>query len=716
MFASRALMTISQRIHLILLIPLLALLLTAAVIVEQSWVSLHASVRALDEIDGATAGGRLIHELQAERGLSNLSLKAGALSPALAEQRRKVDAAAIAYDEAERRFGGAAATPLGRALTALPELRQRIDGLDAPPGGVMAAYSGIIGAGLDALDQIGGDAARENPELGRTFRAYSALLLAKEMAGQERALGAGALAAGEVGPVAPSLSFLQGEEAGAVRAIEINGDEALRMRWSSFEESPANRTFIDMREAFLQGGGGMTGEAWFAAASTRIDALHEIEKLLADAAHDEAAASVAHHRAMLMAIAAGVLAVLGGAGFMGLRVSRSIIRPLDGLTRDTGRLTEGDTDLALAHAGRRDEIGAMTKALSHFRDVIVAKRQADAELAAAEEAAERARKEAEARALATERALVVDSIGEAMRRLAAGDLTFRLTGDLPEAYAQLAADFNGAMDQVGGMMATISELAHTLRASSDELSRASDDLSRRTETQAASLEESAAALEETSQSVRKTAQGVHSARQVIGQASGASHATREVVAEAVEAMARIEGSAGRISTIIGVIDEIAFQTNLLALNAGVEAARAGEAGKGFAVVASEVRALAQRSAEAAKEIKALIGESSRNVGEGVELVQRTGGAIENIAGQVGDIDRLVAEIAASAEEQARALALVSESVSQMDGVTQRNAAMSEESAAASQSVSTEADRLTQMVGQFKLAPAAGPARQNRRAA
>ena len=709
-------MTISQRIHLILLIPILALLLTAGVIVEQSWASLHASVRVMAEIDGATAAGRLIHELQAERGLSNLSLKAGVLSPALAEQRRKVDAAAVAYDEAERRFGGAAATPLGRALKALPELRQQVDGLNAQPAGVLAAYSAIIGSGLDALHEIGGDAARENAELGRTFRAYSALLLAKEMAGQERALGAGALAAGEVEGAKARLSFLQGEEAGAVRAIQINADEALNTRWSGFENSPANRTFVDMRAAFLQGGEGLSGEAWFDAASARIEALHDLENLVARMAHDEAAAAVAGHRVMLAAIAAGVLAILAGAIIMGLRVSRSIIRPLDSLTRDTGRLTEGDTDLALAHAGRRDEIGAMTKALAHFRDVIVAKRQADAELAAAEEAAERARKEAEARALASERALVVDSIGEAMRRLAAGDLTFRLTGDLPEAYAQLAADFNGAMDQVGAMMAAISELAHTLRASSDELSRASDDLSRRTETQAASLEESAAALEETAQSVRKTAQGVHAAREVIGQASGASHATRQVVADAVEAMARIEGSAGRISTIIGVIDEIAFQTNLLALNAGVEAARAGEAGKGFAVVASEVRALAQRSADAAKEIKALISESSRNVGEGVELVQRTGGAIEDIAGQVGDIDRLVAEIAASAEEQARALALVSESVSQMDGVTQRNAAMSEESAAASQSVSTEADRLTQMVGRFKLASAAAPAAANRRAA
>jgi methyl-accepting chemotaxis protein len=176
-------------------------------------------------------------------------------------------------------------------------------------------------------------------------------------------------------------------------------------------------------------------------------------------------------------------------------------------------------------------------------------------------------------------------------------------------------------------------------------------------------------------------------------------------------MARIEASAGRISTIIGVIDEIAFQTNLLALNAGVEAARAGEAGRGFAVVASEVRALAQRSADAAKEIKALISASTQNVNEGVGLVRRTGGAISEISDQVSAIDSLVAEIAASAEEQARALALVSQAVSQMDSVTQQNAAMSEESTAASQSVSHEADRLRQMIGHFRIAAANGGVEQ-----
>ncbi|MGD0642021.1 MAG: methyl-accepting chemotaxis protein, partial [Roseiarcus sp.] len=169
-----------------------------------------------------------------------------------------------------------------------------------------------------------------------------------------------------------------------------------------------------------------------------------------------------------------------------------------------------------------------------------------------------------------------------------------------------------------------------------------------------------------------------------------------------EAMGKIEKSSQQISQIIGVIDEIAFQTNLLALNAGVEAARAGDSGRGFAVVASEVRALAQRSAEAAKEIKALILTSATQVGEGVELVAQTGNALERIGKKVSEINNVVADIAASAQEQASGLQQVNTAVNQMDQVTQQNAAMSEQASAASRSLAQESERLSDLVGQFQI--------------
>ncbi len=340
------------------------------------------------------------------------------------------------------------------------------------------------------------------------------------------------------------------------------------------------------------------------------------------------------------------------------------------------------------------------------------------------EAAEAARKRAEAEVLAQERAVVVSSVGKGMAALAAGDLTFRMADDMPAEYARLRDDFNTAMATLEETVGAVSTGARSIRTGTDEIAQASDDLSRRTEQQAASLEETAAALDEITATVRKTAEGAHKAGRTVSMAKDEALASGQVVAEAVTAMGQIESSSAQIGQIIGVIDEIAFQTNLLALNAGVEAARAGEAGRGFAVVASEVRALAQRSAEAAKEIKTLISTSGAQVGEGVLLVGKTGQALSGIVAKVAEIDGLITEISASAQEQATALSQVNTAVNEMDKVVQQNAAMVEQSTAAAHSLRVEAGGLAGRVGHFRTAtdavapsapqtspaPATGPAR------
>jgi methyl-accepting chemotaxis protein len=241
-----------------------------------------------------------------------------------------------------------------------------------------------------------------------------------------------------------------------------------------------------------------------------------------------------------------------------------------------------------------------------------------------------------------------------------------------------------------------------IRTGSDEIANASDDLSRRTEQQAASLEETAAALDEITATVKKTADGASQVSKVVTEARSEAQRSGQVVSDAVAAMGQIEASSLQITQIIGVIDEIAFQTNLLALNAGVEAARAGEAGRGFAVVASEVRSLAQRSAEAAKEIKGLISASSTQVGQGVTLVGDAGRALASIVGKVGEIDALISEISASASEQATGLTQVNSAVNQMDQVVQQNAALVEQATAASHALRGEAAELERLLARFRV--------------
>jgi methyl-accepting chemotaxis protein len=303
---------------------------------------------------------------------------------------------------------------------------------------------------------------------------------------------------------------------------------------------------------------------------------------------------------------------------------------------------------------------------------------------------------------AEEQATLVAALTAAVATLASGDLTGRLDAEVSPQFQALKDNYNVAVNILHQTLQSVAASTDGIRSGTDEIAVASDDLSRRTEQQAASLEETAAALDQLTATVRKSADGARLASNLVTRARGEADHSGVVVRDAVSAMGQIENSSNQIAQIIGVIDEIAFQTNLLALNAGVEAARAGDAGRGFAVVAQEVRALAQRSAEAAKEIKALISASSSQVGEGVKLVGETGQALGRIVERVGEIDSLVSEIAASSAEQATGLNEVNTAVNQMDQVTQQNAAMVEEATAATHSLKAETAELSRLIGQFTI--------------
>ncbi len=316
--------------------------------------------------------------------------------------------------------------------------------------------------------------------------------------------------------------------------------------------------------------------------------------------------------------------------------------------------------------------------------------------------AERERLQAEHAAAEARQREALAALTRAIDRMSQGDLTARMDGPVAAEFETLKGEFNSALATLQETLSAVSHATGQIRASADEITQAADDLSRRTERQAAGLEETAAALEQLTASVKQAAQGARQAADVVAGAKDEAHRSGGVVQQTVQAMGEIEKSSGQIGQIIGVIDEIAFQTNLLALNAGVEAARAGEAGKGFAVVASEVRALAQRSADAAKEIKGLIDASSTHVASGVSLVGETGQALQRIAERVMEIDTLVGGIAASSAEQARGLAEVNTAVGEMDQVTQQNAAMVEQATAASHTLKSEMRRLTELMAHFRI--------------
>ena len=380
-------------------------------------------------------------------------------------------------------------------------------------------------------------------------------------------------------------------------------------------------------------------------------------------------------------------------------------------------LASGDNDAALPVVAGADEVGDMTRAVQVFKQNAGERARLEAEALANRNQTELERERAAAeRAKATEeQAEVVRRLGAGLKDLAAGDLTVRLGQGFTPTYAQIRDDFNEAIDHLRTTVVSVVESADAIRSGAQEISTASDDLSRRTEQQAASLEETTATLNEVTTTVKQSAEGTSHAREVVTAADNDAKQSAVVVREAVDAMSAIAKSSREISQIIGVIDEIAFQTNLLALNAGVEAARAGEAGRGFAVVASEVRALAQRSAEAAKQIKGLISDSTGQVDKGVKLVAETGRSLERILEQVTEINVVVSHIAAGAQEQSTALQEINTAIDQMNLVTQQNAAMVEESTAAGHSLSDESSRLAQLVGQFRVQRSASE-RQTARAA
>ncbi len=367
-----------------------------------------------------------------------------------------------------------------------------------------------------------------------------------------------------------------------------------------------------------------------------------------------------------------IIVLIAGAG------RRLLVLPLTQLAHAVRRLTGGDLKVEVPSAERGDEIGQLASCVQALRD----------QLASADAA-----KAAQAR-------LIVESVGTGLAALARGDLITRIEADLAPPFDKLKHDFNRALMAMSGTVGVVADSSDAMQTVSQEIRRAAQDLAERTERQARSLQTAAAAIQDVAGRVTETASNIGEARSFIADVSTDASVGGEVVSRATAAMDAIEESSTRIASIISLIDGIAFQTNLLALNAGVEAARAGTAGQGFAVVANEVRALAQRSADAANDIKRLISASSEQVAEGVGLVRETGEKLMLIRDKINEVGMRMSDITATTHSQAAALDSINRTTGELDLLTQQNAAVAEQVNGAVVGLALNADRLAEQVGQF----------------
>jgi methyl-accepting chemotaxis protein len=507
------------------------------------------------------------------------------------------------------------------------------------------------------------------------------------MAEFENALRAHLLAADEYERSAAEAAIAANQkiistQTAAFEATDLDDKEkgylkAFKAGWEQMSQDTSQITELSSQ--------GRTAEA-LARLATSNEPVEATTKALADLASyqkhhiDEAGQEASSY--YVTALWTGVLAtfaLLGALGGIYLMMVRLVARPVSQITHAIQDLADGRLDGSLQVADTQDEVGALGRAMRRLQDQL-----AHAEASKAEQVE-----------------LIVSTLGAALAKFKEGDLAARVTAALEGPFARLKTDFNAMASELEQVIGSVASTASGVQTGSTEIRAASDDLAGRTEQQAASLESAANAMREVTAKVEQSAQNAGAVRETIVRATDRANAGGEVVKRAVGAMDSIVDSSKQITQIIDLIDGIAFQTNLLALNAGVEAARAGEAGRGFAVVANEVRALAQRSAEAARDIKGLISGSAQHVELGVHLVGETGEALDAIITQVAEIGALVEGIATAAVDQAASISKVNVTMGELDRMTQQNAAMVEESAAASRNLSGQAANLANLVARFR---------------
>ncbi|MQQ06839.1 methyl-accepting chemotaxis protein [Epibacterium sp. SM1979] len=638
----------------------------------------------------------LVHEIQKERGYSAgfLASSGKNFSTELKEQRGFTDdAIAIMTRDVSLIFTEqpALASAIETNFAQLKQMREDVDqkGLKVPQ--MAKFYTQTIDMLLEvARPNLTGEASAH---LQRLMQASILIAAAKERAGLERAMGATGLGGGFSAAVYERfLSLGGGQKALLAEAQGSLGDAA----WIEMLHTAPEFQAIDQARKTIIAGyesgdyGTLKAPDWFAISSAWIDLLRAQELEVNDAVN-ALSAEIDGTAADAYTWTLGLTVVVSAIAFMiALIIFELMIRRIKSLTAVVDGFTRGDFSIFVRGIEGKDELSLMARAIYRFKqDTLEMMRNA---------------KKLEEDQIAAKKGqdFVVDELRNGLGKLSQGDLSANFDAAFPEDYEDVRKDFNQTIDRLRDALTEVVDASALIHKGAVEITNASDDLSLRTSSQAATLEQTTVALEEITTSVKSAAEGAQSVKQTTEDARLEAASSGEIVQQAMSAMAEIEQSSTQIAQIISVIDDIAFQTNLLALNAGVEAARAGEAGRGFAVVASEVRALAQRSSDAAMEIKTLIGNSSHHVDQGVRLVNQAGVALQSIVQRVTNVSGLVKDISEGVQEQSEGLEEINIGVVQLDGVTQQNVVMVESATAASHLLKTNAQRLKATVGMFTL--------------
>jgi len=732
------------KLILIVAVPLLGLLyFSISSTIEKAVVA--REMGKLESLVGLSVNiGALTHELQKERGMTAgfLGSKGVNFANELPAQRNETDKKnnelqkALAVFDANQ-FGVSLKNSLDEVLRDTAEIgvkRNAVSGLSIPAPEAVGYYTKTIARFLDIPAQT--PTLSSDSQVARLASAYIALLQAKERAGQERAILAGAFAADKLLPevFARFLSTASAQEV-YTKVFNSYALDEQKIFYKNKISGPAVDEVTSIKKAAIEKANekslGVDSGHWFKAATARIDLLKEVEDKLSGDLLKTTAQLKGSAQALMIFYIAISLATLLITLFFAAYMIRALLRQLGGepdyAAEAVHRISDGDLSMDLAvKPGDTSSLLYSMKVMQDSLRTIVAEIQSVVEAAAnrgdfsvkMDMNGKQGYTKTLSELLNQLSNVTETGIADVVRvanALAEGDLTQTISKDYPGSFDEMKTGINGTVENLKVLVGEIKDATDTINTASKEIASGNSDLSQRTEEQASSLEETASSMEELTSTVRQNAENAKQANQLAIGASDVAGKGGAVVSQVVTTMDSINESSRKIVDIISVIDGIAFQTNILALNAAVEAARAGEQGRGFAVVAGEVRNLAQRSAAAAKEIKTLIGDSVGKVEDGSKLVAQAGQTMEEIVSSIRRVTDIMSEITAASVEQSQGIEQVNLAITQMDEVTQQNAALVEEAAAAAEALEEQAQNLSVSVATFKVDEGSGSTAIARRA-